>query len=154
MLKYVLVCLVAGLVLSSAPYRADARSDTAVHGYARPADRACFQESWGSMLNTCSTTREIFVPASIDSHCISGSSWKVSAQSSSSSSNVCCRAIGQWTDGRISAGAFTCMSQFGAAGQTFSVSGPPVWADRAFFVCDVGPNAKLMGVDWDPNGDC
>ncbi len=131
---------------------AHARSDTALHGYVRPVDHACFQESWGSMLNVCSNVRALFIPASIDKHCVSGSSFKITAQSNSSSSNVCCRMIG--IDGQsIYGGSYTCLPAFGAP-QEWAVNGAALWMDRAFYVCEVGPNAKVIGIDYSPSGGC
>lgn len=150
---WIVGALCVGLSLGVAQKRAAAVSDTALAGYARGADRACFGESWGAMVNNCSTTKQLFISAPIDKHCINGSSWSVSARSDNSSANVCCRAIGTWNDGRISAGSFRCLSQFGST-QRFTVNGPPVWADYAFFVCDVGPGARIAGVDWDSDGSC
>ena len=129
-----------------------ARSDTAIHGYARPADRSCFQESWGSMLNTCSTTRQLFIPASIDKHCVSGTSWKLTAQSNNVSGNVCCRMIGI-SGTSISAGSWQCLPQFGSP-QQLTLNGAALYQDRAFYVCDVGPNAQVIGIDWSQSGGC
>jgi hypothetical protein len=141
----------AALAAGFAP-RVAARTNTALHGYIRPADRACFQESWGSMVNTCSNTRQIFIPASYDKHCVSGANWKVTAQSNSSSANVCCRMIG--IDGsQIYAGSFTCLPSFGAP-REWTLNGASLWHDRAFYVCDVGPNAKVLGVEYSAYGDC
>lgn len=130
------------------------RTSPAIHGYAYPADRACFTESWGSMLNTCSTTRTLFVPATMDKHCTVGASWYATAQSSNSASNVCCRTIGLENSGAITTGDFRCLSSFGSTPQTISLLGANPSSKRVFFVCNIGPNAKLLGVDWDPDGSC
>jgi hypothetical protein len=57
-------------------------------------------------------------------------------------------------NGSITTGDYRCLSSFGSAPQTFSVIGAASWSKRVFFVCTIGPNAKLLGVDWDPDGSC
>jgi hypothetical protein len=153
MLKYELVlCACIALMFIGVTDNVSARSDTAVHGYARGADRNCFDESWGAMLNNCSTTKQLFIPASIDKHCVSGSSWKVTAQSNNVSSNVCCRMIGiQGTS--ISAGSWQCLPQFGSP-QQMTLNGASVSQNRALYVCEVGPGAKVIGIDWAQSGNC
>lgn len=149
---FLLAC--TALALLALTVVAAGRTSPAVHGYAYPADRNCFIESWGAMHNTCSTTRTLFVPVTMDTRCTVGSSWHVVAQSSSSASNVCCRTIGMENNGSIATGDYRCMSQFGSTPQSFEVVGAIASSKRVFFICTVGPNAKLLGVDWDPNGSC
>ena len=144
-----------GLALVSAlAVTATGRTSPAIHGYASTADRPCFTESWGAMVNSCTTTRTLFVPVTMDTQCTVGSSWYVVAQSSSSASNVCCRTIGMENNGGITTSEFRCLSQFGSTPQSFPVVGAIASSKRVFFVCNVGPGAKVLGVDWDPNGSC
>lgn len=145
---------ISALLLLALTVVATGRTSPPMHGYASPADRSCLIESWGAVLNTCSTTRTLFVPVTMDTACTVGSSWYATAQSSSSASNVCCRTIGMENNGSIVTGDYRCLSSFGSAPQTFSVLGAVAWSKRVFFVCTIGPNAKLLGVDWDPDGSC
>jgi hypothetical protein len=146
--------LVAAAFLGAVSVYATARTSTAVHAFIRPADRSCIEESWGSIVNVCSTTKTVFMPVDIDKHCTVGSSWYVTAQSSSASSNVCCRMIGMYDGGGVSPGSYTCMSQFGTTPQKWHVFGAVLTHDRAFMTCDVGPGARILGFDWNPVGDC
>jgi hypothetical protein len=142
------------LTLATLSTHAVSRTSPAIHGYTSTTDRPCLIESWGAILNICTTTRTLFVPVSMDSQCTVGSNWLVTAQSSSSASNVCCRTIGMENNGGISTTSFTCLSSFGSTPQTFSVFGALPYSKRVFFVCTIGPNAKVLGVDWSPNGSC
>jgi len=152
MKKDLLLAACAALMISAGGDRVAARSDTVVHGYARSADMPCFQESWGSMMNTCASTRQLFVPASIDKHCSSGTSWKITAQSNNTSANVCCRMLGL-QGASITAGSWQCLPQFGSP-QQLTLNGAATWQDRALYVCDVGAGAQVFGIDWAHSGNC
>jgi hypothetical protein len=142
------------LVIGGISIHAVGRTSTALHGYAYPADRACFGESWGAMVNGCTTTKSLFVPVSMDSQCTVSSNWTVVSQSASSSSNVCCRTLGIENNGAINFGELRCMSQFSSTPQAWTLAPAAPWSKRLFFACDVGPGAKVIGVDWAPKGNC
>lgn len=144
----------SALMLAALTVVATGRTTPAVGAYTYPSDTGCFTESWGAMLNLCGTTRTMFIPVTMDKQCTVGSSWIVTAQSSSSASNVCCRTIGMENNGSITTTEYRCLSAFGSAPQTFSVFGAMPYSKRVFFVCTVGPNAKVLGVDWDTDGSC
>lgn len=151
--RSMILMAVSALALAALTVVASGRTVPAVGGYTYPSDTACFTESWGSMLNQCSTTRTLFIPVHTDTLCTVGSSWHVVAQSASSASNVCCRTIGMENNGSITTTEYRCLSQFGAP-QDFLVYGAMPYSKRTFFVCTVGPGARVLGVDWDPNGSC
>lgn len=152
--RSMILMAVSALALVALTVVASGRTVPGFSGYTYPADTSCFTESWGAMLNQCSTTRTLFVPVHMDTQCTVGSSWHVVAQSPSSASNVCCRTIGMENNGAITTTNYTCLSSFGGAPQDFTVFGAMPYSKRVFFVCTVGPGAKVLGVDWDPNGSC
>src|SRR5262245_30287144 len=84
----------ATLVLATVavPLASAARSTTAIDRYVAAADVSCFQESWGTQINNCSTTKGIFFPAVIDNSGYKNVS--LVALSNDSSKNVCCHALG------------------------------------------------------------
>jgi hypothetical protein len=153
MLKKIVPMLAVALTILGLSLYASARNDTAVHGFVRSADRACFVEVSGAMQNICSTMRNIVVPAGQDRGCTVGAHFRVNAQTSNAASPVCCRVFSHFNGQDKTVGAYKCSSQVGPIEQ-FDLPGGLPWADRYYFSCDVYPNAKLVGVDWAPSGSC
>ena len=156
MLKKIVLVSIAATLVGGLSLYANARSDTPLHGYVAPDDRHCFElmpDGSMPMRNTCSSTKTIYIPASVDKPCVSGSEYWVTAQSSSSSNNVCCRTGAIDDDGSTYLSGFKCLSEFGDP-QKFKLNGVSVVKEHVYFQCTVAPGAKLLGVKWWANGGC
>jgi hypothetical protein len=139
----------AFLALGAVSMSGMARTSPGIDHYAAPADVACMQESWGSVINTCSTTRGAFFPTPVDN---SGSKTvKLTARSDDSSKNVCCHALGIDASATFVWGsAWACLPAFGSA-QTLTMTGASVPSGGTMYVyCDVGAGAKVASVNYSP----
>lgn len=149
--KITLAAAAIFLSISAVPLVGIARSTTAIDRYVAPADASCFQESWGSQFNTCSTTKGIFFPAVIDS---SGyKSVTVTAKSNDASKNVCCHALGvSNSSASVWGSGWACLPSFGTP-QNLVPTSPQAYVPSfgsMYVYCDMGAGAQIGTLEYNP----
>jgi hypothetical protein len=111
-------------------------------GWARPADTACFQESWGGVVNQCSGARDYYIPFHVPTS--GNKNVVIYAQGPSSASNVCCTAYGMLpTSDSTYRSPNRCLDGFGSFRQINLGAVMVPSYGSLYIACSVGSGARI-----------
>ena len=139
----------SALALGAITLPAAARSTVAFIGRAQnPADAGCFTESYGSLTNSCGTTKLMIIPVTMDPGPFNNYlNATVTAYAANSTGLVQCASFGiDRPSGGYWGGAYQNLPAFGSR-QDISLPGAFFYPDGAAFVgCYVGPGGQVNQV--------